>query len=370
MPESNPPMDPAASRFRQPITVLIPAYNLAAYLGDAVRSVRCQTYSGPLSIIILDDGSTDDTLAVARRLAAEDDAIRVYTQPNQGRARTRNRLLGLTEVEWLAWIDGDDIASPLWIEEQVRYLTHHPACVAVGGQGYAMTASRHAIGPIEHPLGGEEIDQRHLSGEANAFFQSCVMVRRSAVIQAGGYNEVFPAAEDFDLWLRLAEVGDLANVAATHLYYRVHANSANWTISVDQREQGLQIMNEARLRRGLKPLDCSTMEVPPTRTDDWNRRIYWINIALRSGNPFAALLMLGVALRKHPWSLVLWLAAGVAVVDSALYGGDRTPCFQPCRRAKPQELPIISCYRLGRAVIRRRRQWKSLAIPFFRRARA
>lgn len=363
-------MEPAARRFRQPIAVLIPAYNLAAYLGDAVHSVQCQTYLGPLSIIILDDGSTDDTLVVARSLAAEDDAIRVYTQSNQGRARTRNRLLGLAEVDWLAWIDGDDIASPLWIEEQVGYLTDHPACVAVGGQGYAMTASRHAIGPIEHPLGGEQIDQRHLTGEANAFFQSCVMVRKSAVIQAGGYNEAFPAAEDFDLWLRLAEVGNLANVPSTHLYYRVHAGSANWTISVDQREQGLRIMKEARVRRGFEPLDQPTMEIPPARADDWNRRIYWTNIALRSGNPFSALLLLRVALRKHPWSLLLWFAAGVAAVDSALCGGNRTARFQPGKLAKLRTLPAVSCYRLARAVVRFRRRCKSAAITFFRRAEA
>ena len=132
-----------------------------------------------------------------------------------------------------------------WIEEQVDFLEQHPDCVAVSGQGYSMTGSGRAIGPMTHPLNGEEIDRKHIHGEANAFFQSCVLVRKSAVIRAGRYDERYPCAEDYALWLRLAEIGSLANLSGVHLYYRVHSTSANWTVNVDQRQQGHQIMNEA-----------------------------------------------------------------------------------------------------------------------------
>ena len=134
------------------ITVVVPVYNLADYVTDTVESVLSQSYSGNLSILILDDGSTDDSLAIAKKLAAKNNTITVHTQKNQGRAKTRNRLLELAETELIGWIDGDDIASPLWIEEQVLYLLSHQECAAVGGQGYAMTGNRHAMSPIEHPL--------------------------------------------------------------------------------------------------------------------------------------------------------------------------------------------------------------------------
>ncbi len=338
------------------VTVVIPAYNLATYLADAVKSVQLQNYRGPVSIVILDDGSFDGTLELANHLAGEATNIRVYTQDNQGRAKTRERLLELAETEFVAWLDADDLASPCWLVDQVAYLNQNPECVAVSGQGYSMTATGNAIGPMEHPLDGDEIDRRHLSGEANAFFQSCVLVRKSAVQNAGGYNQKYPCAEDYDLWLRLAEVGKLANLTKCHLYYRVHSTSANWTVNVDQRTQGHAIMNEARIRRGLAPLEQPTQEIPPAKKDDWNRRLYWINIALKSGNPVSAIQMLGLALRRHPGSLGLWLAAIVSVCDTIMFLGNKTAAFRPGQLPHMGKLPKISCYRLGRTLNRRRRK--------------
>jgi GT2 family glycosyltransferase len=341
------------------VTVVIPAYNLDAYLADAIQSVLLQQYDGPVSIIVLDDGSTDGSLEVARKLAATEDCIRIETQPNQGRAKTRNRLLELAESDVVAWLDGDDIASPGWLADQVAFLDEHPDCVAVSGQGYCMTATGQAIGPVNHPLDGDSIDRQHLSGEANAFFQSCVTVRKSAVHKAGGYDERYPCAEDYDLWLRLAEVGQLANVPAIHLCYRVHSTSANWTVNIEQRTQGHQIHNEARVRRGLPPLEHPTQDIPPPKKDDWNRRIYWINIALKSGNPRSALQMLNVALRRHPFSGLFWLAAAVSLADTILFWGNRTARFQPGKPLQIKTLPSLSFYRAGRALVRFRRKLRS-----------
>ncbi len=346
-----------------PVTVVIPAYNLALYLADAVESVLRQSYRGSISIVILDDGSSDSTLEVAQGLAAQHEPISVHSQPNQGRARTRNRLLALADTELIAWLDADDLASPDWLGDQVTYLLHHPVCVAVSGQGYSMTGSGRAIGPMTHPLNGDEIDREHINGEANAFFQSCVLVRKSAVMRAGGYDERYPCAEDYSLWLRLAEIGSLANLSGIHLFYRVHSTSANWTVNVDQRLQGHQIMNEARERRGLLPLESAAQEIPPAKKDDWNRRLYWINIALRSGNPVSALDMLRLALRKHPTSLVMWLAAIVSVCDTILFLGNKTANFRPGKAAQVGSLPFVSCYRLGRSLNRFRRQLFSPAAP-------
>ncbi len=356
-------MTPTTSSHPPPVTVLIPAYNLASYLADAVDSVLQQTYRGPMGIIILDDGSTDETLQVARRLAEGESRIEVQTQANRGRAATRDRLVDWAPTEMLAWLDADDLASPSWLDDQVDFLLHHPACVAVSGQGYSMTGRRRAIGPMNHPLDGEEIDRRHINGQANAFFQSCVLVRKSAVKSAGGYDQRYPCAEDYSLWLRLAEIGTLANLDRIHLLYRVHPTSANWTVNVDQRRQGYQIMNEARQRRGLLPLQEARQEIPPAKKDDWNRRLYWINIALKSGNPLSALEMLGVALRKHPTSAVMWLAAVVSICDTILFLGNKTSDFRPGKPARIGTLPWLSCYRLGRSLNRLRRQFLSPAAP-------
>lgn len=349
---------PEASRVDR-VTVVIPAYNLDAYLHDAIQSVLQQQYTEPVSIIVLDDGSTDRSLEVATRMASKVSNLRVETQVNQGRAKTRNRLLELADTDMVAWLDGDDLATPCWLANQVDYLRKQPECVAVGGQGYSMTATGRAIGPISHPLDGDKIDQRHLSGEANAFFQSCVLVRKSAVLQAGGYDERYPCAEDYSLWLRLSEIGKLANLSACHLCYRVHASSANWTLNIDQRTQGHAIHQEARSRRGLPPVEQPMAEIPPVKKDDWNRRLFWINIALKSGNPLSALQMLGPAVRRHPGSLVMWLAVMVATADMIIFLGNRTSAFEPGKPATLRTLPKLSFYRAGRAIIRLRRRLRS-----------
>ena len=341
-----------------PVTVVIPAYNLDAYLQDAIESVLKQQYDGPLSIIVLDDGSTDRSLEDASRMAEKVTNLKVVTQTNQGRAKTRNRMLELAETDLVAWLDGDDLAAPCWLADQIGYLRSNPECVAVGGQGYSMTANGKAIGPITHPLDSDEIDQRHLSGEANAFFQSCVLVRKSAVLKAGGYDERYPCAEDYSLWLRLAEIGKLANLSACHLCYRVHATSANWTLNIDQRTQGHEIQQEALKRRGLRQDAKAMYEIPPVKKDDWNRRLFWINIALKSGNPVSALQMLGPALKKHPLSLILWLAAMVSVADAIIFFGNRTAKFAPGKPLQIHSLPSLSFYRFGRGLVRARRRWR------------
>ena len=337
----------------QSVTVVIPAYNLEKYLPQCVHSVQHQSYDGLTEVIILDDGSTDQTLRVAQELAAQSKNIRVFTQTNGGRVAARNRLLELAKTEFIAWIDADDMATTDWLKEQVMCLANDPALVAVSGQGYAVTAGNFPIGPIEaHPLDHDSITQRHVSGQANAFFQSCVTVRKSAVIAAGAYNKKFPAAEDYDLWLRLAEYGRLHNINQIHLVYRIHPTSANSTISIQQRRQGWQSANEAREKLGIDPLVWVEASIPAPKKDDWNRRIYWLNIALKSGNSWTGLQMAIPAWRRHPTSLVIIGMLIVASLDSVLFLGNRTDRFRVGERWEINALPKISFFKGARWGVR------------------
>src|SRR5436190_20375247 len=103
------------------LTVLLPAYNTAAYLAEAVRSVLAQTFRD-FELLVIDDGSTDDTLAVARDLERTDGRIRVLTQPNAGIAHTMNRGIDLARGEWVACMHGDDVMLPTRPERQLAFL--------------------------------------------------------------------------------------------------------------------------------------------------------------------------------------------------------------------------------------------------------
>ena len=155
-----------AATCTDPVTVVIPAYNLDAYLQDAIESVFKQQYDGPVSIIVLDDGSTDQSLDVANRMAGKVTNLKVVTQTNQGRARTRNRMLELAETDLVAWLDGDDLAAPCWLADQIGYLHSNPDCVAVVMLANSQHVDRRLGGLVDtgSPIGlGRRLQIRCLS---------------------------------------------------------------------------------------------------------------------------------------------------------------------------------------------------------------
>lgn len=340
------------------VTVAIPAYNLQSYLPDTIRSVQSQDYPGKVRILVLDDGSTDQTLALAQQMAERDPAMVVISQANQGRALARQRLLETCETEFMAWIDADDLATPTWLTDQVSRWNEDSELAAVGGQGYAMLPDGLPLGPIEHPLESAAIEQRHVEGHANAFFQSCVTTKRSKLLQAGGYREKYHAAEDYDLWLRLTELAPIVNVDRLHLLYRVHAASANWTLTHVQKEQGHQILNEARIRRGLQPRQSLVHPINDPHLDDRNRRLYWINIALKHGNAYSGLRMSWTALGRHPGQPLVWAAMLLCLMDTVTCLGNRTKRFVPGQQPQIRTLPRFSAYRLARWAVHVKRRFR------------
>ena len=99
------------------VSILIPAYNAEQWLGDTLRSVVGQTYMNK-EIIVVDDGSRDNTLSVARRF--ESPSVKVMTQSNQGAAAARNKALSVSQGEYIQWLDADDLLSAEKIERQME----------------------------------------------------------------------------------------------------------------------------------------------------------------------------------------------------------------------------------------------------------
>src|SRR5271170_1948910 len=103
------------------VSILIPAYNAEAWISDTLRSAIAQTWEQK-EIIVVDDGSTDQTLAIARRF--ESDSVRVVPQKNQGAAAARNTALSLCHGDYIQWLDADDILAPDKIARQMAELEH------------------------------------------------------------------------------------------------------------------------------------------------------------------------------------------------------------------------------------------------------
>jgi glycosyltransferase involved in cell wall biosynthesis len=206
------------------VSVVIPAFNAAATLDETLRSVRSQTHRA-LEIIVVDDGSTDDTRALAQRHAAVDDRVLVVTQDNAGVAAARNEGVRRGRSGLIAFLDADDLWAPTKIERQLQALQAGGPRVGLVYCWYVEIDDRASISPVED-RGRPEGDVLDSILVWN-FIGNCssVLVRRQAFIDAGGFDEGFRAAgaegcEDFLLWCRVAERHRFAVVPEHLIGYR------------------------------------------------------------------------------------------------------------------------------------------------------
>jgi glycosyltransferase involved in cell wall biosynthesis len=200
------------------VTVLLPVYNGAATLEQTLRSILRQRHRD-FELLVIDDASTDDSAAVIRRWAGLDmRVVPVFHDRNSGLANTLNEGLERARHEFVARIDQDDEALPDRLETQVAFLESHPSVAAAGSWVYHMGTDRRRDRLVRLPVEHHEIAAR-LPRE-NCMYHPSVMLRRSVVLDAGGYRGAFRNAEDYDLWLRLARRAELANVPKPLLRYR------------------------------------------------------------------------------------------------------------------------------------------------------
>ena len=208
------------------VAVVVPAYNAERFVARAIACALGQTL-GDVHVVVVDDGSTDGTVAAAR--SVRDPRVTVVSTPNQGAASARNAgAAAAPAAPYVAFLDSDDEWDAGKLEAQVRYLDAHPDMVAVGClMRYLSTTGRPLAGATGQELG--DADQRAVArGELLPFPLSSIVVRRSAFDAAAGFDPCFrhAGAEDLDLMARLANHGLLACVPQVLGSYRIHPSSA------------------------------------------------------------------------------------------------------------------------------------------------
>jgi glycosyltransferase involved in cell wall biosynthesis len=203
----------------------MPVYNCERYIKDAVDSVLSQSFQD-FELIIVDDGSTDDTLAILRKYEMQDRRVAIIEKENGGIVSALNAGLARCKGHYVARMDGDDICAPERFAIQVQYLDEHEHCVCVGGNFMG----------IDQAGIHQEIfryDRNTLTSfdtfpvRVALTCHPLAMFRRTALLAAGGYRSTFPHAEDYDLFLRIADFGAIENPDKLLLYYRSHAGSVS-----------------------------------------------------------------------------------------------------------------------------------------------
>jgi len=244
------------------VSVVMPVYNGAEYLREAIGSIVEQSFSD-LELVVIDDGSTDETPEILTDYAKHDDRLRIDRHERAGLGAALNRGVGLARAPLVARLDADDVALPDRLELQRRFLDDHPSVVVVGGAVRFINERGHAFADVTYPLSDDEI--RMTMRKSTPFVHSAVMMRKEAFERSRGYRPAFRDAADVDLWLRLAELGTLANLPELLVCYRMHAGQA----TVQRRELmtmcalAARVAAQERAAGRPDPVSAVTVDVSP-----------------------------------------------------------------------------------------------------------
>ena len=287
------------------VSVLMPVYNAARYVAEAVESILGQTFAD-FELLIVDDGSTDRSRAILERYQARDERIRLTSRPNTGYAVALNELLGLARGELVARMDADDVALPQRLARQVDYLRAHPDVVCVGTAVHFIDEAGRFLRDGHPGMDHEAIQERALAGDCPLNHPS-VMMRRAALEAVGSYHPEFEPAEDLDLWLRLGEVGFLTNLPEVLMKYRQHTESFSERHQRLQLERSAAAVLEACRRRGISPRQVA---VKPWRPVDRRSRMHtyigYGRRGLERGDYRMALHYAVQAIGQVPWGPGGW----------------------------------------------------------------
>lgn len=287
------------------VSVLMPIYNAATYLKEAIDSILNQTLVD-FELIIIDDGSTDDSLLILKNFAEQDDRIQLLSRGNKGISPTRNELIKLARGQYIAWMDSDDISLPNRLEIMINWLKVHNDYVAVGSKALLIDSEGNDICIWNSPAEHDEIDKWHIAGTGGGIIFPSSVMTRDAIIKAGLFDENLTGAEDLDLFLKLAESGKIANIDAVLYKYRQHITSISHSKSQKIMQDNYTAVLNACIRRGLKPPPIlETTSVNDTNSPE-SIYIKWAWWALSSGNIATARKYALKALIKNPFSIEIF----------------------------------------------------------------
>ena len=225
------------------VSVIMAVYNGAPYVRAAIHSILSQSFTG-FELIIVDDASTDETPSILKSYT-DSRLIILRNSENLGFARSLNRALDRASGEYVARMDADDISIPCRFEKQVRFLDTHPETGLLGSAYYRLVLSGGRLGgPVRKPESDSEIRWAILL--ENPFCHPSVMLRRQVLVTHSlGYDPEFTTTQDYDLWVRVLEHCEGANLRDPLLLYRFHGKSVSWSRRETQQRNSVLVSRKA-----------------------------------------------------------------------------------------------------------------------------
>ena len=220
----------------------MPTFNRARYIGEAIKSVQNQTLRD-WELIVIDDGSTDDTEKIVREIATTDPRISYFkNEKNLGIAKTRNRGVSLAKTDFIAMLDSDDRwALPDKLAKQISFFEQNKKLGIIGTNSTFIDEYGKLIGKRTHfPSDDGLIRKTELY--RNILMQSCLVIRKAAIEQAGGYDHAFAVCDDHDLWLKIGRDWQFMILPSVDLSYRIHKGGITKAKRLKTAREELQLL--------------------------------------------------------------------------------------------------------------------------------
>ncbi len=249
------------------ITVAMSVFNNATYIARAVESILAQSFTD-FEFIIVDDGSTDDSVAIVERVAGNDSRVNIQRQANAGLIVSLNRIVDMARAPFIARMDGDDIALPDRFARQIAHLDAHPdlgvlgtGCTCIDEEG------RPSSTKFDNATDADDLVADLINGPP--LCHPSVMMRTEVLRAVGGYHRAFKHCEDYDLWLRLSELTRMGNLPDRLLLYRQSATQVSNRHALTQKI-GAAIAWEAHVERiaGRRDPTVGLIDLPPIASLD------------------------------------------------------------------------------------------------------
>lgn len=236
------------------VSVVMVICNVERFLVEAIESVLGQTFHD-FEFIILDYGSTDSSKDIVLTYAAKDSRIKLHATPPCTYIEAKIAVSSLAQGRYIAVQDADDNSFPNRLLWEVEFMEKNPAVAVLGTAAHWINAEGRFLLVFEPPTGHEEIRTALLKG--SPFVHSSVMMRRENFTHVGGYRRVMTHAEDYDLYLRISEHFQCANLKQVGVQYRIHGNQFSLRTLRQQKIAKLaaQAAASGRRTRGVDPLD-------------------------------------------------------------------------------------------------------------------
>lgn len=300
------------------VTVLMPAYNAARYVREAVESILVQSFTD-FEFLIFDDGSTDETPAILATFS--DPRIRLVSRPNRGLIATLNGGLAAARAPLIARMDADDVCLPQRLEQQVKFMDAHPDHVLLGSD--VVYTDREGRPIMRINAGGYSDAELRKNFYARCpLFHPSVIFRKDAVLAAGGYPAGALLFEDWLLWKAVMNCGQAAVLPEVLVHMRLNPES----VTVDEKWRGPEFaaIRERALQRGNVTADEARRLEEIVRSQDFRKfkeASYHVLVGKKylwdNPQPRRARAAFAAALKSYPaqlstWALwaAAWLPAG------------------------------------------------------------